>query len=156
MLWETKDNFWVLPGSQANPIFQFLHYYTLHIAFKITQIMNGHYWRDLFKIAKTVYRQCLTYQGNNPGKSIFVPKGFRPPISGPLLNTCSWNSFKVYIFWVINIFSLAYVYIFLLDRSLSLAHNGKETYETCFSLWVYLPQSPVIKAHTSLGKSYKP
>lgn len=45
--WETPDGYLVLPGSLANPIFQFLHSFTYCGAFEIIQIINRHQWGDL-------------------------------------------------------------------------------------------------------------
>ena len=41
-----------LPGT---PIFQFLHSFTQHVAFKMTQIRNIHWYEDLYKIATAFY-----------------------------------------------------------------------------------------------------
>lgn len=34
-------------------------------------------------MVRTLYRQCLTCQGQNPGKTVFVPRGLKPPPSEP-------------------------------------------------------------------------
>ena len=49
----------------------------------MTEIMNKHWWRAFYKIIKTVYHQCLTCQVHNPEKTMSVPRGHKPPPSGP-------------------------------------------------------------------------
>lgn len=72
-----------LTGSLANPLFWFLHFFTHHSAFKMTQIMNRHWWGNFYRIVRAIYQQCLTCQFHNPRKTIFVLRSLRTPSSGP-------------------------------------------------------------------------
>lgn len=88
------------------PIFWFLHFFTHHSAFRMTQIMTRHRWRDFYKDVKAIYQQCLTCQVHNPGKtslaSDILPLG--------RLNTCSLISLSCRLAWVIDMFLLPGVF----------------------------------------------
>ena len=100
---------------------------------KMTQIMNKHWWGDFYNIAKVIYHWYLTCQLHNPGKSIFVPRGLRPPPSGPD-GTCSWIHSSA-TQERLSVCSCC-VYVFQISCSLPLlqgwgSHSGKEIVRKC-------------------------
>ena len=123
------------------------------------QIMNKHWWGDFYSIAKVIHYWYLTCRAHNPGKSIFVPRGLRPPPSGPD-GTCSRIHSNATQEWL-SVCSCC-VYVFQISGSLPLlqgwgSQNRKEIVRKCvFHLGVYLPQSSVMEASTFLGKAYQP
>ena len=60
------------------------------------------------------------------GKMIFVPGGFRPPLSGTFEHSGSWTSFKSHTLGLVsmNVFPRGYSCSLLQDRG---PHGGKES-----------------------------
>lgn len=136
--------------------FTFFH---LFLAFKMTQIINMHGYRDFCNIAKTVHQQHMT-QVHNPGETVFVPRCLRVPLSGHL-NSCSWTSFNCHLVRVSNM----YLFLFVcfpaglkpLPDTRLMPPNRKNLLKIYFLLGLYFLSSLIIEApwenHTDLNKT---
>ena len=49
----------------------FLHFFTLHSAVKMMQIVNRHRQEDFYKMKKAIYLQCLTFWVYTLGEFFF-------------------------------------------------------------------------------------
>ena len=91
------------------------------------------------------------------GKTISVPRGLRIPPSGFFDHLqldfiqLSLSMSCQYILVIVCMFS-AWVKAFPCHKADALTIAKKTVIKMSFPLGVYFPQSPVIKAHTSLGK----
>lgn len=79
---KTKTAAWLFLDPWQTPLFGFCITKPTTGHLRWTQIMNWHWGRDFYKIAKRVCSN-LTCQVHNPRKTIFVFKDLRPPPSGP-------------------------------------------------------------------------
>ena len=158
--WENKWlGFSWLSGKPSIYLFiYFLHFFTLHSAVKMMQIVNRHWQEDFYKMKKAVYLQCLTCWVYTLGekKFFFCSQGPRLHFSGPL-NSCSWTSFNYHLMCVIKMFLS--LFVFFCNRlnpspaAKVMPLNCKETFKNVFSMWG-LPSTNSSGQDTSLGKSF--
>ena len=75
----------------------------MHYVFKVTQIVNRHWWGDFHKIAETVNQQCLTRDVHHFRKPFLVPEASDFLCLDPL-NTTQWEfpirSSRAFVFWM--------------------------------------------------------
>lgn len=149
-LWETKVGCLVIPSSQVNPIFWFLHSFMHYSAFKMTDII----WINS-------RRETSTLQVHNPGKKQFLSSkaSLRPPLSGPFeylqldFIQLPLNVGYQYVLVIAPVFW--WVEAFLCCKANAPHWQGKKEYISQLGYTFYNILS-VIKAPISLDKLYKP
>lgn len=154
VLWEIQVGPSVIPGFMANLIFHSIP--SCSSAFPIIQVVNRHCGKISIKLWKCSTRMSHLSAPQPWRKLFFLLRGLT---SLPLesLNTGKWH-----VVWVTKIFLLLCVCFldwlkhFPATSLMLLQWKKKKTGKMCFPLEVKLPLSPVIKAPTSLGKSYEP
>lgn len=148
----------VLAGSLTKPTLWFLHYRTPHRAFKMSSNYELTLGRETSLKLRRQPAAMLDRLVHNPRETVFVSKGLRLLSLDPG-NTCSQTSFNCPFAWVIDLFCYCVCFPDGLKPSpaarLQSPRWQRNCQRTCFPPGGYLPQSPAIKAPTSLGKSHE-